>query len=53
MDASESKFQEAFDGYNVRSYSNDIAYKFPDTGDQNLEKALINNEVGGIFYDSS
>lgn len=53
MDTNETKFQEAFDGYNVKSFSNDVAYKFPDTGSQNLEKALINNEVSGIFYDLS
>jgi hypothetical protein len=51
MDSNELKFQEAFNGYNVKSFSNDISYKFPDTGDLNLEKALINNEITGILYD--
>jgi hypothetical protein len=53
LDSDELKFQEAFSGYNVKSFPNDISYKFPDTGDLNLERALINNEVTGILYDSA
>jgi hypothetical protein len=53
LDADELKFQKAFDGYNAKSFPNDIAYKFPDIGDVKLEQMLINNEVTGILYDAS
>jgi hypothetical protein len=53
MDTNETKFRESFSGYNVKSFTNDIDYRFPEVEDINLERSLINNETSGIFYDSA
>lgn len=52
-------FDVQFEGYQTKSWSSNVRYKFPKTNKLNnfksssLERALINKEISGLLYDTT